>query len=58
LYNGELHNLYSTPNVIRMIKPRRMRLVEHVTRTREGEEECVQEFGGKARKKEANSRKT
>jgi hypothetical protein len=25
LHNGELHNLYSSPNVIRMIKSRRMR---------------------------------
>jgi hypothetical protein len=25
LHNGELHNLYSSPNIIRMIKSRRMR---------------------------------
>jgi hypothetical protein len=25
LHNGELHNLYSPPNIIRMIKSRRMR---------------------------------
>jgi hypothetical protein len=32
LYNEELHNLYSSPNTIRMIKSRRMRGAEHVAR--------------------------
>jgi hypothetical protein len=32
LHNEELHNLYSSPNIIRMIKPRRMRLAWHVAR--------------------------
>jgi hypothetical protein len=31
----ELHNLYSSPNIIRMIKSRRMRWAGHVTRTGE-----------------------
>jgi hypothetical protein len=30
LYNEELHNLYSSPNIIRMMKPRRMRWAGHV----------------------------
>jgi hypothetical protein len=30
LYNEELHNLHSSPRVIRMIMPRRMRWVGHV----------------------------
>jgi hypothetical protein len=30
LHNEELHNLYAPPNVIRVIKSRRMRWVEHV----------------------------
>jgi hypothetical protein len=30
LQNGELHNLYSSPNIIKQIKPRRMRWVGHV----------------------------
>jgi hypothetical protein len=30
LHNEELHNLYSSPNLIRMIKSRRMRLARHV----------------------------
>jgi hypothetical protein len=30
LYNEELHNLYSSPNIIRMIKSRRMRWAGHV----------------------------
>jgi hypothetical protein len=32
LHNAELHNLYSSPNIIRMIKSRRMRLAGHVAR--------------------------
>jgi hypothetical protein len=32
LYNEELHNLYSSPGIIRIIKPRRMRWVGHVVR--------------------------
>jgi hypothetical protein len=35
LHNEELHNLYSSPNIIRMIKPRRMRWVGHVARVGE-----------------------
>ena len=30
LYNEELYDLYSSPNIIRMIKARRMRWVGHV----------------------------
>jgi hypothetical protein len=32
LHNERLHKLYSSPNKIRMIKSRRMRLAEHVAR--------------------------
>jgi hypothetical protein len=32
LHNEELHNLYSSPSIIRMIKPRRMRWEGHVAR--------------------------
>jgi hypothetical protein len=35
LHNEELHNLYSSPNIIRMIKSRRMRSEGHVTRAGE-----------------------
>jgi hypothetical protein len=35
LHNEELHNLYSSPNIIRMIKLRRMRWAGHVARKRE-----------------------
>jgi hypothetical protein len=30
LHNKECHNLYTSPNIIRMIKSRRMRWVEYV----------------------------
>jgi hypothetical protein len=32
LHNEELHNLYSSPNIIRMIKSRRMRWARHIAR--------------------------
>jgi hypothetical protein len=32
LHNEELHNLYSSPDIIRMIKSRRMRWAGHVAR--------------------------
>jgi hypothetical protein len=30
LYNDELHNLYSSPNIVRVIKSRSMKWVGHV----------------------------
>jgi hypothetical protein len=32
LHNEELHNLYASPNIIRMIKSIRMKWMEHVSR--------------------------
>jgi hypothetical protein len=36
LHNGELHNLYSSPDIIRQIKSSRMRWAGHVARIGEG----------------------
>jgi hypothetical protein len=36
LHSGELHNLYSSPYIIRQIKSRRMRWTGHVARMGEG----------------------
>jgi hypothetical protein len=36
LHNGELHNLYLTPDIIRQIKSRRMRWAGHLACMREG----------------------
>jgi hypothetical protein len=36
LHNDELHSLYSSPNIVRAIKSRRMRWVGHVARMGEG----------------------
>jgi hypothetical protein len=36
LHNDELHDLYSSPNVVRVIKSRRMRWARHVARMGEG----------------------
>jgi hypothetical protein len=30
LHNEEIHNLYSSPHIIRVVKPRRVRLARHV----------------------------
>jgi hypothetical protein len=49
LHNEELRNLYPSPNIIRMIKSRRMRWAGHVART---EKECIYDIGGNARREE------
>jgi hypothetical protein len=36
LHNDELHDLYSSPNIVRVIKSRRMRWAGHVERMGEG----------------------
>jgi hypothetical protein len=36
LHNEELHSLYSSPSIIRMIKSRRMKLAGHVAWGRKG----------------------
>jgi hypothetical protein len=36
LHNDELHGLYSSPNIVRVIKSRRMKLVGHVARMGDG----------------------
>jgi hypothetical protein len=40
LHNEELHNLYSSPNIIRMIKSRRMRWAGHLARMGEKRNAC------------------
>jgi hypothetical protein len=41
LHKEELHNLYFSPSIIRMIKSRRMRWVGHVVSTNRREEDCM-----------------
>jgi len=36
LHNDEFHGLYSSPNIVRVIKARRLRWVGHMTRMGEG----------------------
>ena len=45
LHNGKLRNLYSLPNIVRVVKSRRMRWAEHVARMGGGER-CAQGSGG------------
>jgi hypothetical protein len=40
LHNDELHNLHSSPNIVRVIKSRRMRWAGHVARMGEGRGVC------------------
>jgi hypothetical protein len=56
LHNEEIHYLYSSPSIIRIMKSRRMRWAGRVDRM-EGEKERVYIIGRKARGKE-NTRKT
>jgi hypothetical protein len=51
-HNEELNNLYSSPDIIRQVKSRRMRWARH-----QRGEKNKQGFGGKARRKET-TRKT
>jgi hypothetical protein len=39
LHNEELHNLYPSPSIIRMVKSRRMGWTRHIVRLRD--EECM-----------------
>jgi hypothetical protein len=45
LHNEELNDLYSSRNIIRVIKSRRMSWARHVARMGGGEK-CIQGFGG------------
>jgi hypothetical protein len=48
-----MYNLHSSPNIIRMIKSRKMR---RTFSAYGGEEECIQDFGGKYKRKESSSK--
>ena len=52
LHNEELNDLYSSPNIVRVIKSRRMRWAVHVARMEEGRGRCAQGFGGETWVKE------
>jgi hypothetical protein len=65
LHKEELHNLYDSPNIIRVIKSRRMRWVGHIARMREmgngynilvGKLEGKRPLGGPMRRWEDNIR--
>ena len=51
LHNEELNDLYSSPNIVRVIKQRRKRWVGHVARMG-GAERRIQGFGGETLGKE------
>jgi hypothetical protein len=51
LHNDELHSLYSSPNIVMVIKSRRMWWAEHEARMGDGRggERCLQGFGWETR---------
>ena len=51
LRNEELNNLYSSPNIVRVIKSRRMRLAGHVARVGE-ERGCIGSWWGNPRERD------
>jgi hypothetical protein len=51
LHNDELHSLYPSPNIVRVIKSRRMRWAGHG-----GRERCLQGFGWVARRQETTGK--
>jgi hypothetical protein len=55
VHNDELHDLYSSPNIVRMIKSRRMRWAGHVARMGDGRG-VLQGFGWKARRQETTGK--
>jgi hypothetical protein len=55
LHNDELHSLYSSPNIVRMIKSRRIRLAGHVARMGGGER-CLQGFSWEPRREETTGK--
>jgi hypothetical protein len=56
LHNEELHNLYSSPNVIRMMQSRRMRWAGNLARMGMRRNACRIFFFGKARTKEITTK--
>jgi hypothetical protein len=44
LHNDELHSLYSSPNIVRVIKARKLKWARHVAHMGEGR--CVYRFFG------------
>jgi hypothetical protein len=53
LHNDELHSLYSSPNIVKAIKSRRMRWAGHVARMGE---RCLQRFGLEDRREDTNGK--
>ena len=44
LHNEEIHSLYRSHNIVRVIRFRRLRWARRVTKMEEGRKECFQNF--------------
>jgi hypothetical protein len=58
LHNDEPHDLYSSLNIVRVIKSRRMRWAGHVAHMGEGRggERCLQDVGWEAQRQETTGK--
>jgi hypothetical protein len=56
LHNDELHSLYSSPDIVNVIKSRRMRWAGHVECMGRGGEMCSQGFGWEARRQKTTGK--
>jgi hypothetical protein len=56
LHNEKLHNLYSSPSIIRMIKSRRMRREGHVARMEKKKKKAYMILVGKPERKRSLGR--
>jgi hypothetical protein len=52
IHNGELNDFYSSPNIVRVIKSRRMRLEGHVARMGERRGGCIGSWWGNRRERD------
>jgi hypothetical protein len=55
LHNYELHSLYSSPNIVKVIKSRKLGWAGHVARMGEGQR-CLQGFGWEAQRQETSGK--
>jgi hypothetical protein len=54
LHNDKLHDLYSSPDIVRVIKSRRMRGTGHMAHM--GGEKCLQGFGWEVQREETTGK--
>jgi hypothetical protein len=56
LHNDEVHSLYSSPNIVRLIKSRRMGWTGHVAHNMEEGRGVYKRFGSETRREETTGK--